>query len=111
MKTAKLKDMKLGWFVGDFEPTLYKTKDTEVAVKKYRAGDCEKAHFHRIATEITVIVSGKVKMNDSSYEQEDIIILSPGEASDFRALTDAVTVVVKIPSAKEDKYLLNKENA
>lgn len=111
MKTAKLKDMKLGWFVGDFEPTLYKTKDSEVAVKKYKAGDYEKAHFHKIATEITVIVSGKAKMNDSDYEEEDIIILSPGETTDFRALTDVVTVVVKIPSVKEDKYLSNKENA
>ena len=29
MKIMKLNDMKQGWFVGDFEPTAYKTKDFE----------------------------------------------------------------------------------
>ena len=39
MKTAKLTDMIKGWFVGNFEPTLLKTNDVEVAVKEYRKGD------------------------------------------------------------------------
>jgi hypothetical protein len=30
--------------------------------------------------------------------------LEPGEATDFRALTDAVCAVVKLPSARGDKY-------
>ncbi len=104
MKTARLEDMVKGWFVGDFEPTLYRTDGAEVAVKAYRAGDAEAAHYHKIATELTVIVSGEVRMNGAVYRAGDIVILSPGEASDFCALTDAVNVVVKIPGAKNDKY-------
>ena len=38
MKTAKLEDMIKGWFVGNFEPTLLKTNDVEVAVKSYNKG-------------------------------------------------------------------------
>ena len=51
MKTARLNDMIKGWFVGNFEPTLYRTNDCEVAVKRYLKGDCEKKHHHKIATE------------------------------------------------------------
>lgn len=54
MKIGKLRDMKRGWFIGDFEPSLLKTRDCEVAVKSYRHGDHEGKHFHKIATEFTV---------------------------------------------------------
>ena len=39
MKTAKIADMKRGWFIGNFEPSLFKTNDVEVAVKQYRTGN------------------------------------------------------------------------
>lgn len=105
MKAVKLDSMVKGWFIGNFEPSLYKTQDVEAAVKKYQAGDSEKRHFHKIATEFTVIVSGTVRMNGGIYKENDIIIVDSGESADFYAVTDAVTVVVKIPGARQDKYL------
>lgn len=108
MKTGKLSNMTKGWFVGNFEPTLYKTNDVETAVKSYQAGDYETAHYHKIATEITVIVSGTVKMNGVEYTAGDIIVMEPNETTDFHAVTDSINVVVKIPGANNDKYL--KEN-
>lgn len=104
MKKAALGDMVKGWFVGNFDPSLYKTNDVEVAVKKYRAGDCETAHFHKIATELTVVLSGKVRMNGIEYAPGDIIVMEPGDVTDFEALTDAENVVVKIPGVNNDKY-------
>ncbi|MBQ7454282.1 MAG: cupin domain-containing protein [Selenomonadaceae bacterium] len=105
MKSAKLDDMIRGWFVGNFEPTLYRTNDVEVAVKKYTAGEFEEAHYHKIATEITVVQSGKIKMADKVWEVGDIIVLEPGDVSSFEALTEATLVVVKLPGANNDKYL------
>lgn len=104
MRSARLQDMTKGWFVGDFTPTLHQTGDVEVAVKHYRAGDAEAAHYHKIARELTVIVSGSVRMNGQTFGPGEIIIISPGEPTDFQALTDAVTTVVKIPGAPNDKY-------
>lgn len=109
MKTAKLDKMIKGWFIGNFEPTLYKTNDIEAAVKSYKAGDYESAHYHKIATEITVIVSGRVKMNGIEYCGGDIIIIEPGEVTDFIAVTDSVNTVIKIPGANNDKYLVEEE--
>ncbi|ADD69441.1 conserved hypothetical protein [Denitrovibrio acetiphilus DSM 12809] len=106
MKISKLDDMFKGWFVGNFDPTLLKTNDVEVAVKSYKKGDYEEAHFHKIATEITVIVSGKVKMNGQTYVAGDIIVIEPNESTDFEALEESVNVVVKHPGANDDKYLV-----
>ena len=43
-------------------------------------------------------------MNDSVYEAGDIVLIEPGEDTDFEALTDVTTVVVKAPSVMGDKY-------
>lgn len=111
MKTAKLEDMVKGWFVGNFEPTLYSTNDVEVAVKEYSKGDHEKKHYHKIATEITIITQGRVKMNGIEYRKGDIIVMEPNEATDFECLEeDTQNVVVKIPGANNDKYLGEAQN-
>ena len=105
MKIYKLEEMFKGWFVGNFIPTTLSTNDVEVAVKKYKAGDYEASHYHKIATEITVITEGQVKMNGLTYSSGSIIVIEPNQATDFLALTDVVTTVVKYPGANDDKYL------
>jgi quercetin dioxygenase-like cupin family protein len=93
-----------GWFVGNFNPSLIKTNDVEVGVKKYKAGDYEAPHYHKVATEITVIVYGEVEMNGVKYVDGDVIVIEPNERTDFKCLTDVVTTVVKYPGASNDKY-------
>ena len=106
MRTARLEDMVKGWFVGNFEPTLIKTNDVEVAVKSYNKGDYEEKHYHKIATELTVIIQGRVKMNGEKKKKGDIIVMEPMEATDFECLEDGTqNVVVKYPGANNDKYL------
>lgn len=96
--------MTKGWFIGNFEPTTHATTDFEVAVKRYRAGDHEQAHYHKIATETTVVVSGRVRMNGMEFGADDIIVVEPWTYTDFLVLEDATTVVVKSPGANNDKY-------
>jgi hypothetical protein len=93
-----------GWFIGNFEPTLIRTTDVEVAVKEYRRGDYERRHYHKISTEVTVIASGCVRMNGINYIKGDIIVIEPYQATDFEALEDTITTVVKYPGANNDKY-------
>ena len=104
MDLFDLNEMTKGWFVGNFDPTSFRTSDVEVAVKQYKKGDMEGKHFHKIATEITVVVSGKVEMCERVFSKGSIIVLNPGEATAFKALEDCINVVVKIPGAKNDKY-------
>lgn len=104
MKIHQLCDMTKGWFVGQFTPTLVSTTAVEVAVKNYKAGEYEPIHHHKIATEITVINSGSVRMNGVEYSAGTIVVLEPNDASDFLAISDVTTTVVKIPGAPNDKY-------
>lgn len=106
MKKAQLKDMVKGWFVGGFEPTAFNTSSCEVGVKHYQAGDQEAAHYHKVATEVTMLLSGSVSMCGQIWSAGDIIVLEPGEITAFKALTDAMTVVVKVPGALDDKYVI-----
>lgn len=106
MKHARLDDMTRGWFVGDFAPSVLRTPHTEVAVQQYSAGDHEARHVHRVATEITLVLGGRARMCGQEWGHGDIVVLDPGEPTDFTALTDVTTVVVKSPSAPSDKYVL-----
>jgi quercetin dioxygenase-like cupin family protein len=104
MIVRSLEDMVGGWIVGNFEPTCIKTAACEVACKHYEAGASEAAHVHRIATEVTLVAAGRVSMNGRMFSAGDIIVLEPGEATDFRALERSTTVVVKMPSVIGDKF-------
>ena len=106
MKIGNLADFTKGWFIGDFEPNVLKTNDFEIAIKRYVAGDYEAAHYHKISTEYTIIVEGEAEMNGVKYVKDDIILIQPNIVTDFRALTDITTTVVKIPSSKDDKFLI-----
>jgi len=105
MKLANVQDMVKGWFIGNFEPSLWKTNDVEVGLKRYAKGDKESAHYHKIATEYTVVVTGLVRMNGVEYGPDAIVVIEPGDVTDFEALEDSATLVVKIPGANNDKYL------
>lgn len=104
MEVFKLSNMTKGWFVGDFSPAVLHSNAAEVAVKSYKEGALEHRHMHKIATEVTLIMSGRARMNDMVLETGDIIKIEPGEDTDFEALTDVTTVVVKTPSLAGDKY-------
>lgn len=104
LEKYKLEDMIKGWFIGNFEPSLYKTNDVEVGIKKYSAGDYENSHYHKIVTEFTLIISGTVEMNGVQYFENEIIKIIPGVSTNFKAITDVITLVVKLPGANNDKY-------
>ena len=105
MQKAKLSNMVRGWFIGNFTPTVLATQAVEVGVKLYKAGDFGERHFHKIATEVTVILSGRVRMNGVEFISGDIITIEPMESTDFEVLEDTSTIVVKLPGASNDKYL------
>lgn len=108
MDLYKLNDFIKGWFVGNFNPSLIKTNDVEIAFKRYKKGEGEAPHYHKIATEITVVCDGEIKMNDNIYKKDDVIVVKPGEVIKFDVLEDSSTIVVKYPGANNDKYVVEQ---
>ena len=110
MKIDNLKTMNSGWFIGNFLPNVVREENFEIAVKSYKAGDKEDWHVHKIAYEITVILNGIARMNGREFYHGDIIKLEPGEGTDFEAISDLQTVVVKSPSVIGDKYFVSSSS-
>ena len=48
MKTARIDEMIKGLFIGNFEPILLKTNAVVVVLKRYKKGDYEDVHYHKI---------------------------------------------------------------
>ena len=56
MKVSKLLDYTRGWIIGDFEPSILRTKDFEVAVFNHAKGEKWPSHYHKEAVEYNVLV-------------------------------------------------------
>ena len=105
MKLSKLSEFTNGWFLGNFDPSLFKSEDFEVCVKNFKQGEVEAAHSQSIATEITVVLSGSVRMGQHILRVDDILTIYKDEVCDFEALTDCKVLGVKFPSLPNDKVL------
>jgi quercetin dioxygenase-like cupin family protein len=105
MTIHHLDEFTKGWFVGAFSPTLLSTPHAEVGIKIYKAGAVEPSHRHKVATELTAVISGRVRMLNQVLLPGQIMRIEPGESTGFEALEDSVTVVVKTPCVAGDKYL------
>lgn len=103
-----LTDMTNGWFIGNFDPTILQTTEFEVGIKRYKAGQIDAKHYHKVAREITVVISGQVVMLGQTWDEGSIIDIEPGVASSFQAITDAVLAVVKVPCAPDDKFIVDE---
>jgi len=108
MKLFNIGDMKGGWFVGDFEPSVFKNCFFEVAHHKHEKGYKGEYHTHKIAQELTYILKGKMIVSGKELGEGDIFIYEPYEVSDALVLEDVDLIVVKWPSVPSDKYLTDK---
>ena len=104
MQKFQIENFTKGWFIGDFTPSLHPTAEFEVGLKQYKKGDIENPHYHKIATEFTIVVEGKVKMNDTVITKFEGLKVLPGTTVKFEAIEDSTTLVIKTPSITNDKY-------
>jgi quercetin dioxygenase-like cupin family protein len=104
MKIYKIKNFKDGWFIGNFKPTIFKTKDFEICYKKHKKNEKWPIHYHKIATEYNYLISGKMKIQNKTLKKGDIFVLYPSEVANPIFLEDCELIVVKTPSIKGDKY-------
>lgn len=102
---ARLDDFKGGWFIGAFSPSVHATSEFEACVKRYQRGESEPEHYQRMATEVTVIISGLCEVAGRRMIANDIAVIPPGVSAGFRAIEETVLVAVKFPSLPDDKVV------
>ena len=102
MKIDRIEDMVGGWFVGNFEPSSYKTEIFEVSYKLHPKGQIWDVHYHTDVTEINYVIKGKMVLQNTELKTGDIFTLKPFEIADPEFLEDTEIICVKTPS-KNDK--------
>lgn len=105
MKVGKISNFYRGWVIGNFEPSLLKTKDFEVGILHHPKGEKWPAHYHKIATEYNILITGTMKLCDIELVPGDTFILEPYEVADPTFHEDCTIVCIKVPSSTTDKYL------
>ena len=105
MNKFNLQDFFKGWIVGNFDPSLFKAKHFEVATQTYNAGDEEQQHYHKVGTEISLMVVGSASFNGNIIHENEGVVIEPKESNIFKAITDCKVLVIKYPSDTQDKYL------
>ena len=98
--------MTRGWFIGNFEPSIYKTTHLEVGILTHRKGEQWAAHYHKLGTEYNVLVSGSMKVCDTELTAGDIFVIEPYEIADPIFHEDCTIVCVKLPGNTGDKYIV-----
>jgi hypothetical protein len=106
MDIVKMENMKDGWFIGNFEPSAFKTEQFEVCYREHKAGEYWNTHFHKIGTEINFLVSGKMIIGKTELNKGDIFILHPLEVADPIFIEDCIVLIIKTPSIPGDKYVI-----
>lgn len=107
---VRVEDFMGGWLVGDFIPSIFQSKDLEVGIKSFSAGDTEPEHYQMIATEVTVVIKGRCLLAGEQLDSGDVLIIPPGMSGHFRAETDVVLLVLKNPSLPQDKMMGRPED-
>jgi len=104
MKIYNINTFKGGWFIGDFSPSVLKTKEFEVCYKQHQKGECWPKHLHKVATEINYLIKGKMMIQEKILQQGDVFVIEPNEIADPTFFEDCELIVVKTPSVTGDKY-------
>jgi mannose-6-phosphate isomerase-like protein (cupin superfamily) len=95
-----------GWFVGDFSPTAFTTNGFEVCYKKHYAGEHWDTHYHKEATEINLLVKGRMRINNVEINAGEIFVIPPYYVSKPEFIQDCELVIIKTPSVIGDKYIV-----
>lgn len=104
MNIFSLSDMKKGWIVGDFAPSVLRSQDFEVAVQTHEKGYKAPLHLHKKFIEINTIISGHMIVNGRELKAGDIFVFDVMEVSDAEFLEDTTLVVVRPGSDPDDKH-------
>lgn len=106
MKVYNFKKMIGGWYIGNFSPSVFKTKKFEVSFKIHKKNEKWDYHYHKKATEINLIIDGKMKIQGKILKKNQIFVLKKKEIANPIFLKETKIICIKVPSVKNDKFVI-----
>lgn len=95
-----------GWFIGDFEPSILRTKTWEMALLKHSKGEKWDFHYHSQADEVNVLLSGRMMLNGHEIRARNVFTIPKKQIACPLFLEDCVVLCIKTPSVIGDKFCL-----
>lgn len=95
-----------GWFIGNFHPSLYKTKDFEIGLLIHKAAESWDYHYHIEAEETNLLLKGRMKINEKTIEAGSVFRFPKKQIACPIFLEDCHIICIKEPSIPGDKYCL-----
>ena len=105
MKVYNINNFKDGWFIGNFEPTVWHTGHFEVSYKTFEKGQTESKHYQKKSKELTLLIEGSCRIGSQILKPGDILEIDANEIADFEAYDNCKLIAIKCPSIPDDKYL------
>lgn len=110
MKIFKLSEMVKGWFIGNFDPSAYKTDLFEINYRNHPKGESWDFHYHTESREINLVVHSKMIFNGVELSDGDIFIVDPWQISDPSFLEDTSVICVRVPSVNDKKIIIRSDS-
>jgi hypothetical protein len=104
MKVRNINEFTKGWFVGDFTPAVFQSKDFEIGHHKHRRSEKTFPHYHKETTELNYILKGTLMVSGTLLTEGQMWTYEKNEVSDVQFLTDVELIVIRWPSIPSDKY-------
>jgi dTDP-glucose pyrophosphorylase/mannose-6-phosphate isomerase-like protein (cupin superfamily) len=102
----KITDFTRGWFIGDFIPSIIKTTDFEVGLLTHKKDEKWAFHYHKYMTEINILVSGSMKLNEKIINTNNVFTIYQNEIACPNFLEDCKIICIKVPSVVNDKICI-----
>ena len=96
--------MTRGWCIGDFTPSILRTKDFEVGYLKHHKDQVWPAHLHKECDEYNILIKGKLNINNETINEGEIFVIPKGMLTSAKFLEDCEIVCIKVGSNSKDKY-------
>ena len=102
MEFFDIRKMELGYFIGDFNPTVYRTNNVELSIKTLTAGTLDSCYYRKKDTQIVCVLSGTIECFERILGKGDIVSFRPGDMISLFALEDAEILITRLPGTKND---------
>ena len=106
IKKYDINNFYRGWLIGDFNPSIYKTKDFEIGYLLHKKGEVWDVHYHEHLLEINILIEGDMILNNMEIKKNDIFVIDKMQIAAPIFLTDCYIICIKIPSVIGDKIIL-----
>lgn len=95
-----------GWLIGDFTPSLVRTKEFEIGILSHKAGEKWPYHIHDKQDEYNYLINGTMTVNDILYSTGDTFVLYKGHPAVPIFKSNCTVLCFKFPSIPSDKRII-----